>query len=200
MEYTVEYTFVYTMKHIYFTSSKHTPKQSHGALSAARPASGSDPGSHNLSMRAIRANTTTFEKSNSQSKGITITSPSSTSNPQLISNEESQEDFLSAELDEVDIEETYRRLLKEALERLKTDKVNEMKVNSVLLSSLGQSLELTRGELNRIRQWTDFTLPFEPIPILDGSEAAAPGKCPRDYNLQQNQELLDVQYMHAQDM
>eukprot|EP01061_Rhynchopus_euleeides_P041651 TRINITY_DN72857_c0_g1_i1.p2 TRINITY_DN72857_c0_g1~~TRINITY_DN72857_c0_g1_i1.p2 ORF type:complete len:196 (+),score=39.94 TRINITY_DN72857_c0_g1_i1:410-997(+) len=168
---------------------------SHGAISAVKPASDSDEHrSTNFSINlSLRPRTTEMDKTQA-SQTANATSPSGEMDTSDISQ---VEDPLAAELAAVDIQEVYRNLKKEALQTVQDQGVEGLMINGTSIMSIGQYLELSRADLARIRNWTDFKPPHQPVPVLDNSDAGAGGKCPRDYNLQQNQELLDAHYMHA---
>ncbi|KAJ9458722.1 hypothetical protein DIPPA_13709 [Diplonema papillatum] len=128
-----------------------------------------------------------------------LTSPVSARPDSPTLTDDNRDPSVASDEDEQTIQVAYARLLHQAIESARTNGAASVKVAGITLSSLQPPVELSQSDLSRVRLWADFQPPFEPIPVLDASSPtprtttsnSSSGKAPRDYNLQQNQDLLD---------
>eukprot|EP01061_Rhynchopus_euleeides_P026174 TRINITY_DN42851_c0_g1_i1.p1 TRINITY_DN42851_c0_g1~~TRINITY_DN42851_c0_g1_i1.p1 ORF type:complete len:455 (+),score=96.87 TRINITY_DN42851_c0_g1_i1:60-1424(+) len=85
---------------------------------------------------------------------------------------------------------SIQKLREQALADAKRIGYSEVKVCGVSIRSVGNSVELSPKDLQRVRRWCDYIPPFEPIPA--GPESQEGGRAPRENTLRVNQELLDT--------
>eukprot|EP01063_Lacrimia_lanifica_P035487 TRINITY_DN6774_c0_g1_i1.p1 TRINITY_DN6774_c0_g1~~TRINITY_DN6774_c0_g1_i1.p1 ORF type:complete len:340 (+),score=110.47 TRINITY_DN6774_c0_g1_i1:112-1131(+) len=95
---------------------------------------------------------------------------------------------------EDDPDEAVMRVIQKVREQALADArkygFSEVKVKGVSIRSIGGPVELSPKDMQRIRRWTDYLPPFDPIP--PAAEPTENGRHPRENTLRVNQELLDA--------